>query len=41
MVQRYEQMLARCEALTLARYEERGRMRRIGEGLARLLAPLM
>jgi len=41
MVARFERMLADCEELTLARYEERSRTRRLGEGLARLVAPLL
>ncbi len=38
---RFDEMLARSEELTPERYAERGRLRRVGEGLARLLAPLM
>ncbi|MDJ0523161.1 MAG: cardiolipin synthase [Planctomycetota bacterium] len=41
MTERFDSLLSRSEELTPARYEERGRMRRVGEGMARLLAPLL
>lgn len=41
MTARFDALLARCEELTLDAYEQRGSMRRAGEGLARLLAPLL
>jgi len=41
MAARFDEILARCKEVTPAAYAQRGRLRRVAESLARLLAPLL